>query len=101
MTQQREKILTNRTSSLIVAFTLFVGLGAAVGAAPLGDGVGAKLVAPSPLQQSAPAAQRTLSDAPALRLVRSGDDEHCIAIAETHGADGRVYATRGAMCGEP
>lgn len=100
MIDEREKVLTNRASRLIVAVTGIVGLGAAVGAAPLSAVPRADFAQPRKLEQRAGVALRTLSDAPAIHLVRAtGDDEHCVAVVEARGPDGRVYATRGAMCG--
>ncbi len=100
MIDEREKVLPNRASRLIVAVTGIVGLGAAVGAAPLSVAPKADHAQPRKLEQRADVPLRTLSDAPAIHLVRgAGDDEHCVAVVDAKGPDGRIYATRGALCG--
>ena len=97
MAERREKIITNRTSRVVIALSAIVALGASLSAAPM---------SPAPRSVVAPTASekatfRPLGDGPAIQIGRSfgRDDEDCITVGQTKGADGQVYVSRGMVCG--
>jgi hypothetical protein len=82
-----------------MAASALVCFGAVVMAAPFAFATRAQLIGGAAPTQSVKLAP--LASGPAIQLARagSGEDEDCVRITKMTGPDGKVYPTRGIVCG--
>ena len=94
-----QKRLQRQALKLSVAAVMFASLGAAVVAAPFAFTPRSALAGVASVTQ--PTTLAPLAAGPAIQLARAGEgeSEDCVRVTKMTGPDGKVYPTRGMVCG--
>jgi hypothetical protein len=94
-----QKRIQRQAIKITVAASALVCFGAVVMAAPFAFATRARLLGDTGTSQSVKLAP--LAVGPAVQLARAGtgEDEDCVRVTKMTGPDGKVYPTRGVVCG--